>query len=91
MDELQRLVGSRLARMPRFSQRVRFTMFGLKRAEWMSVAHPDLTRDLFHHRLAASGRRSQLLHLCAQLQESLWTQAGQTLAVARWICSRSWC
>jgi hypothetical protein len=48
MDELQRLVGSRLARMPRFSQRVRFTMFAPCRIRAaLAAARPvrTVTRD----------------------------------------------
>ena len=71
LDDLRRLIASRISRVPRFRQRVKSKPFGLVRAEWVPVAHLDLTRHLFHHRLPAPGRRSQLAAMCARIQEDL--------------------
>jgi hypothetical protein len=69
IDDLRRLIASRLSRLPRFRQRVHFARLGLARAEWVPVARLDLASHLFQHRLPAPGRRSQLVALCAQIQE----------------------
>ncbi len=71
LDDLSRLIASRISRVPRFRQRVQFKPLGLARAEWVPVAHPDLTRHVFHHLLPSPGRRSQLNALCARIQEDL--------------------
>ena len=71
IGDLHRLIRSRLARLPRFRQRVKFTPFGLTRAEWTPVARIDLAGHLFHHRLRAPGSPSQLAALCARIHEEL--------------------
>lgn len=69
VDDVRRLIASRLSRLPRFRERVHFAPFGLTRPEWVRVARPDLSRHVFEHHLRAPGRRSQLLDLCARIQQ----------------------
>ncbi len=71
LDDIHHLVASRLSRVPRFRQRVRTKPLGLARAEWLQVARTDLSGHLFHHRLPAPGRTSQLAALCGRIQEEL--------------------
>ena len=71
VDALQRLVGSRLSRLPRFRQRARFVPFGLARPEWVPAPHLDLTQHVFHHQLPARADRHDLFDLCGQIQEEL--------------------
>jgi hypothetical protein len=69
LDDVRRLIASRLSRLPRFRERVRFAPFGLTPPEWIPVARPDLSRHVFEHTLRAPGRRTQLLSLCARIQQ----------------------
>jgi diacylglycerol O-acyltransferase / wax synthase len=69
LDDVRTLMASRLTRLPRFRERVRFAPFGLRRPEWIPVARPDLSRHVFEHHLRAPGGRSQLLDLCARIQQ----------------------
>lgn len=69
-SDLRRLIASRLSRLPKFQQRVTFSPFALWRPEWAPASHVDLDYHLFHHRLPAPGRRSQLFALCARIHET---------------------
>lgn len=69
LDDVRRLIASRLSRLPRFRERVRFRPLGLTPPEWIPVARLDMSRHLFEHRLRAPGRRTQLLALCARIQQ----------------------
>lgn len=69
LDDVRTLIVSRLSRLPRFRERVRFAPLGLTRPEWIRVARPDLSRHIFEHHLRAPGQRSQLLELCARIQQ----------------------
>jgi WS/DGAT/MGAT family acyltransferase len=71
IGDLHRLMHSRLARLPRFRDRVQFKRFGLTRAEWIPVARVNLAGHLFHHRLRAPGRPWQLAAMCARIHEEL--------------------
>jgi diacylglycerol O-acyltransferase / wax synthase len=66
MRDLERLLASRLPRLPRFRQRVAGGLFGTGRG-WMDGEGFELDAHLFHHRLPAPGSRSQLTALCARI------------------------
>jgi diacylglycerol O-acyltransferase len=68
---LQRLVASRLSRLPRFRQRARFMPFGLARPEWVPVPRLDLNQHVFHHQLPARAGRQDLFDICGQIHEQL--------------------
>jgi len=70
MPELRRLVASRLPRLPRFRQKVRFSALSLGRPEWTPVSRMKLDMHLFHHHLAPPGARAQLFALSARIHES---------------------
>lgn len=71
MQELRRLVTSRLSRLPRYRQRARSRWTGLMRPEWVDVSNLDVDAQLFHHRLRSPGGPSQLNDLCARIHEGL--------------------
>jgi diacylglycerol O-acyltransferase / wax synthase len=71
MNDLHRLVASKLQRLPRFRQRVRFSPLGLDRPRWIRVGKPTLDDHLLLHRLPAPGSRAQLTDLCARIHERL--------------------
>jgi diacylglycerol O-acyltransferase / wax synthase len=68
MRDLDGLVASRLPRLPGFRKRIGGGPLGLGR-RWIEVDVIDLATHLFHHRLPAPGRRSQLMTLCGQIHE----------------------
>ncbi|MGA7913145.1 MAG: wax ester/triacylglycerol synthase family O-acyltransferase [Candidatus Dormiibacterota bacterium] len=71
LPELRHLVASRIRRLPRFREVVRFSRLDATRASWMPVARLDLDAHLFHHRLPEPGRRAQLNALCGRIHERL--------------------
>lgn len=60
--EMRRLLAARLAKLPRFRQR-------LIGDRWVPVRRMDLRGHLFHHRLPAPGRMGQLNELLARIHE----------------------
>jgi diacylglycerol O-acyltransferase len=71
MMDLRHHVASRLRRLPRYRQLVRFKPLGLDRPEWTRVSTPRLDDHLFHHELRSPGSRAQLADLCARIHERL--------------------
>lgn len=71
MDELRRMVASRIRRLPKFRQRARFSPLGLSRPEWVHVPRVSLSRHLYHHRLREPGGHPQLMELCGRIHETL--------------------
>ncbi len=71
LPDLRHLVASRIRRLPRFREVVRFSPFDATRASWARVARIDLDAHLFHHRLPEPGRRAQLNALCGRIHERL--------------------
>lgn len=71
VDSLERLIASRLSRMPRFRQRARFRPLGLARPEWVRVTRLDLTKHVYHHQLPARADEQDLFNLCGQIQEEM--------------------
>lgn len=71
LAELRALVASRLRRLPKFREVVRFSPLGATRPSWAPVGRIDLDAHLFHHRLAEPGRRAQLNALCGRIHERL--------------------
>jgi len=65
--ELRRLVASRLLHLPGFRHRIGGGTLGLLRPELIEVEELDLEAHLFHHRLGAAGRMSQLNALCGRI------------------------
>ncbi len=71
LPELRQLVASRLHRLPKFREVVRFGRLDATRASWTPVARIDLDAHLFHHRLPGPGRHAQLNALCGRIHERL--------------------
>ena len=71
LPELRHLVASRLRRLPRFREVVRFSRLDATRASWNPVDRMDLDAHLFHHRLPKPGHRAQLNELCGRIHERL--------------------
>jgi diacylglycerol O-acyltransferase len=71
MDELRRMIASRIRRLPKFRQRARFSPLGLTRPEWVRVPRVMLDDHLYHHRLHEPGRSAQLNELCGRIHETL--------------------
>jgi diacylglycerol O-acyltransferase len=71
LKELRTMLASRLRRLPRFRQRVLFSLLGLERAEWTPPGRVDLDAHVFHHTLPRPGRQSQLYALCGHIHETL--------------------
>jgi WS/DGAT/MGAT family acyltransferase len=71
LPELRRLVASRLRRLPRFLDIVKFSPMDATRASWAPVERIDLDAHLFHHRLPQPGRNAQLNALCGRIHERL--------------------
>lgn len=71
LPELRHLVASRLRRLPKFREVVRFSRLDATRASWTPVDRIDLDAHLFHHRLPKPGRRAQLNALCGRIHERL--------------------
>ena len=71
VDSIQRLIASRLSRMPRLRQRARFMPFGLARPEWVPVPHLDLTKHVYHQQLPVRADQQDLFNLCGQIQEEV--------------------
>jgi diacylglycerol O-acyltransferase / wax synthase len=71
MDELRRMVASRIRRLPKFRQRARFSLLGMSRPQWVHVPRVSLRRHIYHHRLREPGRPAQLTELCGRIHETL--------------------
>lgn len=71
LADLRQLVASRIRRLPKFREVVRFAPLGATRASWTGVPRIDLDAHLFHHRLGKPGRQSQLNALCGRIHERL--------------------
>jgi len=71
LTELRRHVAVRLHRLPRYTQRVSFGRLGLSWPERSETTGVDLDAHLFHHRLPAPGRPSQVNELCARIHAEL--------------------
>lgn len=71
LPELRALVASRLRRLPKFREVVRFSPLGATRPSWTPAGRIDLDAHLFHHRLPEPGRRGQLNALCGRIHERL--------------------
>lgn len=71
LPELRHLVASRLRRLPKFREVVKFSRLDATRASWALVSRIDLDAHLFHHRLPKPGGRPQLNALCARIHERL--------------------
>ncbi len=71
MDELRRMVASRIRRLPKFRHVAKFSLLGLTRPEWARVQRVRLDDHLYHHRLHKPGRAAQLNEVCGRIHETL--------------------
>src|SRR5690349_12221253 len=67
--DLQRLVSTKLRRVSRFRQRVRWP-FGGRRPVWEPVGRIKPGEHFFTHRLPPQARESDLLALCAKIHQA---------------------
>lgn len=69
LDDLRVLLHSRLHRLPKFRQRVSTNLLGVTRERW-TPGRVNLDEHLFHHRLRAPGRMSDMFALCGRIHET---------------------
>jgi diacylglycerol O-acyltransferase len=73
LDQLQRLLSSRIRRLPKFRERV---AADLAHRVWMNEPHVDLAAHMFRHTLHAPASMTRLFDLCAQVHAAPLSREG---------------